>query len=93
MNVEQLSAEDDGYKGPIVRFLRSRNDLQLLVRLVLTARAGQIRDIVVISFRLLEKSCQKNGTESQSKSDVVSVPVPSGVTENKYNVKDGGIGN
>ena len=92
MNVEQLFAEDDGYKEPIARFLRSRNDLQQLAQLVLTARAVQVRDIVVTSFLFLEKSRRTNETASQSKADIMSTPVLSGVTGNDYNVKNGGIG-
>ena len=48
--------------------------------------------MVVISFLFLEKSRRTNETASQSKADVMSVPVLSGVTGNDYNVKDGGIG-
>ncbi|KAI1787407.1 hypothetical protein LXA43DRAFT_1098327 [Ganoderma leucocontextum] len=88
----ELFAEDDEYKEPIARFLRSRNDWQQLAQLVLTARAVQIRDLVVISFLFLEKSRRTNETASQNRADVLSTPVFSGVMGNDYNVKNGGIG-
>ena len=96
MNVKQLFAEDDGYKEPIARFLRARKDhatgARLPASLVLTDRAAQIRDDVVISFLFLEKTRRTNEIASQSRADVLSTPALSGVTGHDYNVKNGGIG-
>ncbi|KAI1787374.1 hypothetical protein LXA43DRAFT_896328, partial [Ganoderma leucocontextum] len=88
----ELVAGDVEYQEPIARFLRSRNDWQQLAQLVLTGRAVQIRDLVVISFLFLEKSRRTNETASQSRADVSSTPVFSGLTGNDYNVKNEGIG-
>ena len=59
---------------------------------MLTARAVEIRDVVVISFLFLEKSRRTNETASQSRADVLSAPPLSGMTGHDYNVKDGGVG-
>ncbi|KAH9856603.1 hypothetical protein C2E23DRAFT_866008 [Lenzites betulinus] len=91
----ELYTEDDGFKEPIARFARSRVDRASGSRtpatLVLTARAAEVRDIVVISFLFLEKTRRTNETASQSRADVLSVPVLSAVTGSDYNVRDGGI--
>ncbi|KAI0671435.1 hypothetical protein C8Q78DRAFT_973324 [Trametes maxima] len=91
----ELFSEDDGFKEPIARFLRSRSDraagTSTPATLVLTARAAEIRDTVVISFLFLEKTRRTNETASQSRADVLAVPPLSGVVGSDYNVRDGGV--
>lgn len=92
----KLFAEDDGFKEPIARFVKSRVDRALgtttPATLALTERAVQIRDTVVISFLFLEKTRRTNETASQSRADVLSTPVFSALTGSDYNVRNGGVG-
>ncbi|KAI0360162.1 hypothetical protein OH77DRAFT_1434456 [Trametes cingulata] len=90
-----LFSEDDGFKEPIARFLKSvrgRGDgTDRPATLLLTARAVQIRDTVVTSFLFLEKGRRTNETTSQNSADVLATPVLSAVTGSDYNVRNGGI--
>ncbi|TBU59989.1 hypothetical protein BD310DRAFT_876064 [Dichomitus squalens] len=92
----ELFAEDDGYKEPIarsIRSLRTRNGgLQRPTQLLLTERAVQIRNVVVISFLFLEKGRRVNEKTSQNMADVMAAPPLSAVTGYDYNVRDGGVG-
>ncbi|KAI0749592.1 hypothetical protein C8Q80DRAFT_1218717 [Daedaleopsis nitida] len=91
----ELYAEDDGYKEPIARFIKSRKDHNTgkttPATLTFTARALQIRDDVVISFLFLERARRENETTAQNVGDVLSAPPLSAVTGSDYNVRDGGI--
>ncbi|KAI9000592.1 hypothetical protein BD414DRAFT_6328 [Trametes punicea] len=94
----ELFSEDDNFTEPIARFLKSRKDRResgeiwtTPATLVLTPRAVEIRDTVVISFLFLEKSRRTNETASQSAADALAAPPFSAVTGSDYNVRDGGI--
>ncbi|KAH9850261.1 hypothetical protein C2E23DRAFT_735357 [Lenzites betulinus] len=91
----ELFAEDDSYKEPIARFGKSRTyratGTSTPAMLLLTARAVEVRDIVVISFLFLEKTRRTNETASQSRADVLCTPMLSAMTGSDYNVRNGGI--
>ncbi|TBU40530.1 hypothetical protein BD309DRAFT_967293 [Dichomitus squalens] len=92
----ELFAEDDGYKEPIARSIRSLRardgGLQQPTQLLLTERAVQVRDVVVISFLFLEKGRRVNEKTSQNMADVMAAPPLSAMTGYDYNVRDGGVG-
>ncbi|KAI0833333.1 hypothetical protein BC628DRAFT_1308624 [Trametes gibbosa] len=100
----ELYAEDDGYKEPIARFARSRPDrastggattttttTMTPATLVLTARAAEVRDLVVLSFLFLEKTRRTNERAAQSRADVLCAPAFSALTGSDYNVRNGGV--
>ena len=92
----QLFAEDDGFKEPIARFVRSRKETKSAAaspaNLLLTARALEIRDDVVCSFLFLEKTRRVNETTQQRSSDVLSTPAfKSALTGHDCNVSNGGV--
>ncbi|KAI0368755.1 hypothetical protein BV20DRAFT_947538 [Pilatotrama ljubarskyi] len=91
----ELFSEDDGFKEPIARFLKSiRNrgrDLDRPATLLLTTRALEVRDTVVTSFLFLEKGRRTNETTSQNTADVLATPALSALTGSDYNVRNGGI--
>ncbi|KAI0661467.1 hypothetical protein C8Q70DRAFT_910873 [Cubamyces menziesii] len=91
----ELFSEDDRFQQPIAQFRKSRRDpasgTVAPAALLLTARAQEIRDTVVISFLFLEKSRRTNETTSQNVADVLSAPAMSAFTGSDYNVRDGGI--
>ena len=91
----QLFAEDDGFKEPIAKFLRSRKDhgtgTYSPANLLLTGRALELRDDVVCSFLFLEKTRRVNETTSQRSADVLATPALSALTGHDYNVSNGGV--
>ena len=59
--------------------------------LLLSKRALEIRDDVVLSFLFLEKSRRVNETTSQRSADVLATPALSALTGHDYNVSNGGV--
>ncbi|KAI9061052.1 hypothetical protein FKP32DRAFT_1576421 [Trametes sanguinea] len=91
----ELYAADDGYKEPIARFRKSRTDrttgTHTPATLLLTARALELRDTVVLSFLFLERRRRTNEAEVQSRGDVLGTPALSAATGSDYAVHNGGV--
>ena len=91
----QLFTEDDGFKAPIAKFVRSRKDPKTgtlaPANLLLTARALELRDDIVCSFLFLEKTRRVNQTTSQRSADVLATPALSALTGHDYNVSNAGV--
>ncbi|OCH95389.1 hypothetical protein OBBRIDRAFT_576072 [Obba rivulosa] len=76
----ELFTVDDDYKQPIARFLKPHKDHSTdpptvsPAQLVLDTRAVEIRNTVIISFLLLEKTRRTRETSTQNKADVLGTP-------------------
>ncbi|OSD06307.1 hypothetical protein PYCCODRAFT_919508 [Trametes coccinea BRFM310] len=91
----ELYAADDGYAAPIARFRKSRRDrttgTHAPAALLLTARALDARDAVVLSFLFLERRRRTDEAEVQSRADVLGTPALAAAAGADYVVRNGGV--
>ena len=89
----KLFAEDQSEKEPIARFVKSHRAYgdkpATPAQLLLTPRAMEIRDDVVVSFLFLEKTRRANDNSIQNKADALGTPA---LTLGNFQVYNGGVG-
>ncbi|KAG7451099.1 uncharacterized protein BT62DRAFT_1071697 [Guyanagaster necrorhizus] len=78
---------------PIVRFQKSRraaDSTHTPTQLIFDERAEEIRDLVVISFPVLEKSRRKTESSTMNKAHVLTQPAFAALGSTNYVLKNGG---